>query len=223
MGILADILEMMDVAMEAEDITQSAENDANKITGNNPDNEGDDNSDDGDIDLNTDDLLGTHSDNNDGDPTGDDNGEDVPNEDNETDDMNTDEENPDDNMDNPDSENPEGEDPTQNDNKDDEFTKSRKKKIKKGLLQLYDILNDNIKLISEFAPNVSDESTIHTLNSVKSNFVKAKEEIYNIITEEYPNIEYQDLVKKWVALNRIYDLSSKMIETYFDELDKEKK
>ena len=196
------------VAMEADDITGDVKDAANDSVGNDQNN-------DGDLDTDTNDILGlkedTTNDNTDEDDTTRDN-PDTNTEDTQQkeDDTEEDEMNENDTMG--------GEDTPQEDDAKEEnpFAESRKKKIKQQYIHLYDVLDDTIKLVFSYVPNITNEDTVKVLNTVNNNLVQCRTQIYSIITEEYHKLEYHELLKKYVALNRIYDLSLKTIENYFD-------
>lgn len=211
MGYIFDIiseLNKMDIATEADDITGQIDKDVQSVTGEKETDidEGapDDNSNNGEIDTNTDDILGTDNNNEDtevqdettDDPDGEDNPEDASEDDitdEELDDSMEEEENP--------------------------FESSRKKKIHSQFLNFYNVIGSNIKIISEFMPGVVDEESIKILNSVKNSLTQCKEYTYRILTEEYTILEYPALLKKYVALNRVYDICIKILETYYEKYD----
>ena len=216
MGIIFDLLselDDMDPALEAEDITDEVEAGTNNINGKKNADGGDealagasDNS-DGEIDTNTDDILGT-SDNNDdsdtsedGEYTSDENNEDSEN----TDDSMSDDESIKNSME-------------ENDNS---FESVRKKKMHKQLLAFYETLNDDIKIVNEYVPRASDDNTIKALTCINNNLVQCKDYTYRILTEEFKTTDYPVLLKKYVAMNRVYDLCIRALQTYFDAKRKE--
>ena len=164
MEIITDFLNSLNkymIATEADDITGDISSQTDDIMGNT----GDDAENTGEISTDTDDILGTKSNNpddnanmdeetpddNQEDPLNDPGSEDIDslNEENPTDDLNT--ENTDEPM----------------QQEDDPFTESRKKKIKKQFMHLYDVIDDSVKLISTYNPNIVDTNYIHVLSSIK--------------------------------------------------------
>lgn len=218
MEIITDFLNSLNkymIATEADDITGDISSQTDDIMGNT----GDDAENTGEISTDTDDILGTKSDNpddnanmdeetpddNQEDPLNDPGSEDIDslNEENPTDDLNT--ENTDEPM----------------QQEDDPFTESRKKKIKKQFMHLYDVIDDSVKLISTYNPNIVDTNYIHVLSSIKDNLTQCKEIIYNLAVNEFQNVEYHELLKKYVAINRIYEISTKTLEKYFEKYKKD--
>lgn len=203
------------IAMEADDITKEAESETDNVVGN--DGEGENNN--GEIDLNTDDILGTA--NTDDDPTNDTSSS----TDNESEEDDSSEQG-----DNNEGGESEGEDPSSDGNTDDipeqaesenEFATDRKAKLRKQYLYFYDLLSDSCKLVSEFMPNVTDENTIQTLSSINKNLIQCKEEIYTIMTDEFVDTEYHELLKKYISLNHIYDLCTTTLEKFFASVKKD--
>lgn len=213
MGILYDILRVIEsdgygIATEADDITKDVESEASGISDEDSDGDNVDNS--GDISMNTDNLLGD-----------DDSQQDSNDEDNdENEEENTDNEDElgddigDDNPDDPTSDDP-NDIENQSEEENDPFSESRKNKLKKQYLYLFNVVDNSISLISTYVPNVTNDNTIQTLSSVKENLEQCKEAIHTIITTEFKDMEYHELLKKYVGLNRIYELCTKILETYF--------
>lgn len=201
------------IAMEAEDITKEAEAETNDVVGS----DGEGEKTDGEIDLNTDDILGTA--NTDDDPTNDTNSDD--NNESESGSDETDEENNEDEE--TEGSNTESEDIPEQNEPENEFASDRKAKLRKQFLYFYDLLSDSYKLISEFMPNVTEESTIQTLSSINKNMLQCKEEIYNILTDEFVDTEYHELLKKYISLNHIYDLCINTLDKFFASIKKDEK
>lgn len=202
------------IAQEAEDITGQVKAEAAKATGNNADKEK------GDIDLNTDDILGTKTpdnengetdtndstDDNPGDDSSDPNGEgDDPSGDNESDDLSSDEQMND-----------------KMEEMNDPFEASRKKKLWDSFKTFHKSLSDAITLITKYVPNVSDAPTIKALDNIKENLTSGKETVYRILTDEYRTMSYPEMQKKYIGLNHIYDICTNELETYFDKMKKDK-
>ena len=209
MSFLSDLL-LPTPALEAEDITGEVQQQtANALGGS--DNMGAQN--DRDLSLNTDDILGIKEDpdggvDDDTSTTQEDNLEGIP-----TDDEGT----TGDLINNDSTMNPEEPEENPLDSKNDEFERTRKKKLWSNFKELYTILDNSIELISKFVPNVSDVATIKTLDDIKDNLVDAKDVAYSTMTAEYQALNYPQMQKRYIALNNIYDIITKELETYFDK------
>ena len=215
MGVIFDLLSelSMDPALEAEDITNEVKSGTDSAMGRKSDGDGDealagasDNS-DGEIDTNTDDILGTSENNDDSDNQSDDSSEGSG--------ENTDDTGDEEGGDSDDSNSDDAIKDSMEEN-DNSFEAVRKKKMHKQLLAFYETLNDDIKIINEYVPRASDDVTIKALTSINNNLVQCKEYTYRILTEEFKSLDYPVLLKKYVAMNRIYDLCIHALQKYFD-------
>lgn len=218
MGIIYDMIQLLDyeVAMEAEDITEEVQDSLDTIKGVDKQNGGGDataggtDNSDGNIDTNTDDILGTQSDddgeenseNPDEEETPEGNNEDVP-------------------MD----ENGGGDDiSSQMQQNDSSFEAIQKRKMHQQFVDMFHVIVSDIKLIHEYTPKVTDRNTIRTLSNINANLVQIKEYVYQILTEEFNSLEYPILKKRYVALNHVYDLCIRTLDKYFEHFhEKEKK
>jgi len=99
---------------------------------------------------------------------------------------------------------------------DNSFEVFRKKKLHAQYLALYDTLDTDIRLLAENLPNVHDSLAFNTLSNVNNNLTQCKDYVSKILTEEFDLTEYAILVKKYVALNRVYDIAIKILEKYFE-------
>lgn len=196
-------------AMEAsDDITTEVGSQASKVLGTNNDIE-----DNGDIDLNTNDILGTKSDNT---HTNTPDDSDTNTDEDETEDENTlDNQNIEDFPEEP-NDDPKTPEDIMN-SKNDPFSTSQKKKLWKNFKVLYESLGDSVKLITQYVPNTSDSNTIRALNNIKDNLFEAQDMVFDILTKEYQTMSYPDLQKKYIGLNHIYDLNIKELEIYFEK------
>lgn len=206
-------------ALEAEDITddvqQQTENALggakNTITKN-----------DSEISLNTDDILGINEDPDGGDPGYDESRNSENNEESDSDNMynlNDDEGTTGDLMNNDATNNSEelGNDSESGDN---EFERTRKKKLWSNFKELYKVLDNSIDLITQYVPNISDVTTIKALGNIKDNLIDAKDLAYNTMTLEFQSLSYPQMQKRYVALNNIYDLITEELKVYFDKYKK---
>lgn len=201
---------ILEIAQEAEDITKQVQADVADATGSKTQVGSD-------IDLNTDDILGTKTPDNknnedtssddtpgveDSDPNGD-TGNDSSNDDMPLDD----------------------DDDKQIDDKmsemNDPFEASQKKKLWKQFKALHETFRDSVNLITKYVPNVSDAPTIKAMDSIKENLVTGKDLIYKILTDEYNQMTYPEMQKKYIGLNNIYDILTQELEEYFNKKKKD--
>jgi hypothetical protein len=218
------------VALEAEDITKDVDKEMKKAIGSRSIKSTIDKDDSGDIGK-TDDILGTKGNKKEDatQPVKDKN-TDIPEED-DTDTTNLDDENPDnfedDNMDSENSENLDtlGDDtgkqdeniPSDENNiKNEELT--NKIALRENMILFYNILSSNIKLLSEYTPDNDIEKNKDVISKVSGNFIECRDILFNILTEELESNSYVELLRKYVALCRVYDLNILILDTYFSDL-----
>lgn len=215
MGIIYDILSSMDgeilgdIAMEADDVTGDAKQGASDMNGGDTETSSD-------IDLDTD-IFGK------GDPTQKKSGVSKGNSD---DNEETNEESSDAGDDKPldeDSDVDLGEeelremDEETGDDPPDSKEALQKKNLKKEMLHLYDVINDDIDLLSETIPNITTPQTTEALGNIKKNLVQCKGYIRDILKDEYKDLEYPILKKKHIALSHVYDLCARAIDIFFKQ------
>lgn len=215
-----DFLMSMSIAMEADDITTQTANEVRSAIGGTPSIQAEDPTNTREEeDLNkVDDIFGTEAPE-DG-PSGD------PEQDKEegAEDIGTlDEENPD----APESEGVAEEDPNISDteetpqeevdnvsgNEDLLFTK--KNRIRDNLVQLYTIITGDIEIIVNSLTNINDDKTVHVMNNVLNHLRNCKNYIYKTLTQNITSIEYDELLRRYITLKRIYDICIEMMEKHF--------
>lgn len=101
------------------------------------------------------------------------------------------------------------------------FETFRKKKLHAQYVALYDTLDTDIRLLADTLPKLQDSLAFNTMSNVNSNLTQCKEYVLEILSKEFDETEYAVLVKKYVALNRVYDIGIKILEKYFDFKAKE--
>lgn len=197
------------IAQEAEDITGQAASDAAQATGSKQEVGKD-------IDLNTDDVLGTKTPD-----TNEDGSSEKDNEDKKSGNTDNTLDTEDEEDDNP-PENPDEDEKMQEDMQTmkDPFEENAKKNIWKQFRAFHKTLSDSITLITKYVPNISDAPTIKAMDNIKENLVEAKDLAYRILTEEYRQLSYPEMQKKYIGLHHIYDICTNELETYFDNRKK---
>ena len=229
MGAIYDLYKLLnedDVnpAMEADDITKDVIDQANNIAGDDngvemPDNKGKD------IDTNTDDILGTkttNEDNNTDTNTDNKNNDEVDDVVNQAKDVGNGDENTDDEYNDDDIENEDGmDDNTGEQNQEDQQEKKLKAMLHKNFNYLYEIIDSNISILSDYSPNIMDENVIKTLAIAKERLEECKQVISNVLKEDYDTASYARLMKQYVGINRVYDLVIEMIRRVSEDAAKQ--
>lgn len=182
-------------AMEAaEDITKEVENETDEIV------EGDDDGSDGEINTNTDDILGTKSTNN------------TSNENENSEEES--ESSSDENGENEDFSDDEDMDISEENSESSEDIQEIKKKqlLHKNFNYLYDIIDSNISIVANYSPNTLDENVIHALASAKERLEECKQLISSTLKDDFKTSSYATLIKRYVGVNRVYDLIIEMVK-----------
>lgn len=114
------------------------------------------------------------------------------------------------------------EDPTNLDNdshgQDPAFDKN---KIKDNLILFHGIITSNINLLRDCMRQITDPEMVSLYNSVIDNFQNCKTMCYDMLTQtDFTQVPYTDLLRKYVALNRVHELGIKMIKMHADERTK---
>lgn len=196
----------LSIAQEAEDITGQAQSDTADATGSKSQVGSD-------IDLNTDDILGTKTPNN---QKNTENGSEFPEDNPGTGDSESNDDANDEAEEEPNLDNDQQMDDKMNE-MNNPFEASQKKKLWKQFKALYETFRDSVNLITKYVPNVSDAPTIKAMDSIKENLVTGKDLIYRILTEEYNQLSYPEMQKRYIGLNNIYDILTQELEEYFNK------
>lgn len=217
----ADFLDSMRIAMEADDITQQTQDDTRAAMGGGSMRTDDDGPED-DITRTTDifnqnpeDLTGDNPNTDENDPEAQDTtGEDRQGEGgDQTQDEQTDEtaQTEDRNLRNDQSQTVE-----QSKTEEDPLF-AKKNPIRDNLAQLYAIVSGDIEIISSSLNNMNDLPSIKVANAVLRHLRNCKTYIYKTLTEDAPDIEYEELLRRYITLKRIYEVCVKMLEVHFKD------
>lgn len=219
------ITDNMSIATEADDITAQVAGDVKKTVGGTPStqSDADNRSEEEDLEK-TDDIFDLKKDD---DPAADDNaGNDTldnagtDNNDDSSEDTSGDD-STDDNSDNLEDS---GDDSSSTeDTPTDDLIFTKKNKIRDNIVQLYTIISGNIESIEASIININEAKTIEVLNMVISNLRNCKTYIYNTLTKELKTLEYDELLRRYITIKRVYDISIEMMEAHFKKVNKDKK
>lgn len=203
----ADFLDSMMIALEADDITQQAQDDARSAMGGGS-MRTDDNGPEEDITKTTDifnqtpeDMVGDNE-NNEENPEDQDTTEDQPDENQETNEAPTDD--------------PNLQETNQPRNEDDPSF-ARKNPIRDNLAQLYSIVSGDIELLTSSLNSMNDLPSIKVTNAVLRHLRNSKNYIYKTLTDDAADLDYEELLKRYITLKRVYDVCVKMLEIHFKD------
>lgn len=212
------ITDNMSVAIEADDITAQVAGDVKKNVGGTPSTQSDADTRSEEEDLEkTDDIFDLKKDDV---PAGDDSAGNDTSDDTDTD--NTDD-STDDNSDNLEDSGNTDDSSSIEDTPTDDLIFTKKNKIRDNIVQLYTIISGNIESIEASIININEAKTIEVLNMVISNLRNCKTYIYNTLTKELKTLEYDELLRRYITIKRVYDISIEMMEAHFKKVNKDKK
>ena len=223
MGILRELILLTEAypAFEADDITGEAEAAAKNIVGKSTAtaDAGEDTTagDDGQDDMGkTDDIFGLNDKNDNKDPDGNpiDNQPDDQNPDSQTDPEG--DPTQDDNLDNMDDTSNMGDDNNDASNNDPAYYD--RNRLKDNMIQLYRILKSNIALLSELNSKLNDEVSIRACNVIMQNLTSCSVYLYKVITQELEKKSYEDLLKDYISIKRIFDICTEILSKHFDNV-----
>lgn len=209
MGIIQKIVSSAHIAIatEAEDITNQIDDDVNNIFGNSDDSDSDKQ------DSQNTDYLDNDNIDNDWSTTSDENMQQE-----ENNDLNN---NGLDDTQNSDGENNEDNEFMQ-DQKNDVTEIKNKQILHERMMFLYNILTDNLNLLSAYSPESNNPEIVMIINNIKSNLADCQSISHRIMTTEFEDKSYNELMRKYISLKRVYDLSIEMLERVFQNIRERK-
>lgn len=94
-----------------------------------------------------------------------------------------------------------------------------KQKLMDNMITMHNIIENNINLLAEFSPEISNHESSKILYNISSNLSDCKNILYKEITENFGNKSYTQLLKSYVAINRVFDLCAEMLSKHFDNIE----
>lgn len=107
------------------------------------------------------------------------------------------------------------------DDTDDEGTAS-KKRIRKNLVKLHTVIRDSLESMGTFTPAYNIESA-KRYYKIQNNLSIADDIIIRICNEQINDLTVDDLMKKYVTLCQIYDISTRALKSFAEEYKEEAK
>lgn len=91
----------------------------------------------------------------------------------------------------------------------------KKNKLRDSMILFYDILKNNIDLITEAMTDINDAGLLETCNKVLANLRSSKDILFDEIDTGLEKHPYEEILRKYIALRRVYDISGEMLEKHF--------
>ena len=115
----------------------------------------------------------------------------------------------------------ESEDDSDDDESDDEGTAS-KRRIRLNLVKLHTIIKDSLESMSTFTPAYNADAA-RRYYKIQSKLSTADDIIIRICNEQINDLTVDDLMKKYVTLCQIYDISTRSLKAFAKEYREEAK
>lgn len=97
---------------------------------------------------------------------------------------------------------------------------AKKNRIRDNLIQLYTIISSDIEILVNSISTINDRSTIEVVNNVLGHLRNSKSFLYKTLTQNLTQLEYDELLQRYVTVRRVYDICIQMLRKYFDENSK---
>ena len=92
---------------------------------------------------------------------------------------------------------------------------AKKNKVRDNMVQLYSIISNDIKSLVESLSSVDDENSVHVINAVLGHLRNCKDFLFKTLTVNLKELEYDELLERYVTIKRVYDVCVKMMGTHF--------
>ena len=99
-----------------------------------------------------------------------------------------------------------------NESPEEDIEVVKKRKLKKNMILFYNIISANINILLT-ADSVSDNDTLNKIFiNVQNSLMECKHILFEYLTTEFETASYAQSLKKYVILNKIYDICIKILE-----------
>lgn len=105
---------------------------------------------------------------------------------------------------------------------DEDDGTERKRTIRKNFHKLYQILGDTLSSLESFTPQYQSKLSKY-YSTIKYSLSNARAATYEILTEKINDLTVEELMKKYVICNNIYDVSARMLKEFFTQYNIENK
>ena len=100
---------------------------------------------------------------------------------------------------------------------DEDLLFAKKNRIRDNLIQLYTIISSDIEILVNSITTINEPSTIRVVNNVLGHLRNSKTFLYKTLTQNLNSLEYDELLQRYVTIRRVYDICIEMLKQYFDE------
>lgn len=114
------------------------------------------------------------------------------------------------------------EDEDDNDGESDDEGTANKRRIRRNLVKLHTIIKDSLESMSTFTPAYNADAA-RRYYKIQGNLSTADDIIIKICNEQINDLTVDDLMKKYVTLCQIYDISTRALKVFAKEYREEAK
>ena len=95
----------------------------------------------------------------------------------------------------------------------------KKNKLRDNMILFYNILINNIDLLSDALGNLNDQRSIEVCNAILENLRSAKEFLFDEIENGLSKHPYEEILRRYISLRRVYDVCIEMLDKHFGNIN----
>lgn len=97
---------------------------------------------------------------------------------------------------------------------------SDKNTLKDNIIYFTNILRTDIDELTNVLGGLNDLESIQVVNSVITNMRNCKDVLHKTLTNDMETSSYEELMRKYITVKRIYDISIEMLDKHFSNMQK---
>jgi len=91
-----------------------------------------------------------------------------------------------------------------------------KEKLRENMVLFHGIISNNIQILSDYLPEISNNESNETTFKILKHLQDCKDILFNILTTSLKITPYAVLLKKYIAIQRVYDICIDMLQRQTD-------
>ncbi len=97
---------------------------------------------------------------------------------------------------------------------------SDKNTLKENIIYFLNTLRSDLDELTNSLGNLNDLDSIQVVNSVMTSLRNCKDILHKVLTDEMESSSYEELMRKYITIKRIYDISIEMLDKHFSNAQK---
>ncbi|MCM1214005.1 MAG: hypothetical protein NC548_05745 [Lachnospiraceae bacterium] len=97
---------------------------------------------------------------------------------------------------------------------------SDKNTLRDNAVYFSNVLRTDIDELTNALGELNSLDSIQVVNSVMTNLRNCKDILHKMLTEEMESASYEELMRKYITVKRIYDISIEMLDKHFSNIQK---